>query len=523
MLLETATDLTVEFITKKLEILKETGVLGDALEKTIDFYDKPTIAFTSLEVSVDANTEPVAKIAAQKEIPLSDGSADTCNVFEDVQTVTTVLGVDCEAGAIEGFKDLAEKLVSEEAAANIRPGHPLYELVQAQQAGDMAEVNRQAGILALSFDLWQPDQAAESARLLEGTQFVMDDSGVMTVVDPQGRVLAQSDCSGVVSKYTGPMIDSGDCVVCEPEMAVEEPAKPEVVVEEKPDGPKIQTVEMCVAPGVCENFESVMVFDSVEQAREYFSNPDNVRNFPDSYQDSLQSRYRFFVVADGEGEYVQCLPFDIRGDEVYLKTDKMFPLEFRDKGRLVGHMSEGVAEKYFNGYVGTEGPRSTGGLEFGMEQGEAAFPSAPQEFAYDTEQGRYVLEPFNNSVERTYAMWVTEAGLSGSEWGAIADMPLPEEFADARASVEERATALREAAAERGVTMTQENAEELTRVINEGALGEDGGLKWDERRLIKGTELAVPAQQGGQMARLDSALLTASQNVTAVLRQAQGF
>ncbi|MFQ5540649.1 MAG: hypothetical protein ACE5F4_00120 [Candidatus Paceibacteria bacterium] len=498
---------------------------GDVPNRLLEHYNTPTIRFFDASVMEADGASAGGGVETES---VGDDTAADCDVFEKVDTVTTVLGVDCDAGAIEGFKDQARQLVSSEAGAELDPSHPFYRLVEAQKSGDSAAIDSEAARLAQSFDLLRPDMADESAVLHLGTQFVLDDNGTFTIVGPDGKTLAMSDCDGVVEKFSGAWIDSVDCVPCQAEeMAAIEareleaqtvtPAQPETVT-----GPRIQTVEVCAAPGMCNQFESVMIFDSVEQAQEYFSHPENVSGFPEDYQDALQKRYRFFVVADGEG-YAECLPFRIRGGEMQLATERMFPLEmYNENQRLVGNMTDGVAKKYFDGYVGTNGTRSTGGLAFGMTEGEVLFPSAPQEFVYDPEAGRHVLESSDVSAARTYALWVSEAGLSGDEWSMVDDMRLPEAFADPDTSVDERADALMRAMEERGVAISKEDARELTIVINEGYLGEDAGLKFNER-VLDDAGLSGPAMQNGAMVRLNDALITAAYNVTEAQRAVQGF
>ena len=112
---------------------------------------------------------------------------------------------------------------------------------------------------------------------------------------------------------------------------------------------------------------------------------------------------------------------------------------------LVGNMTQGVAEEYFNGYVDITADSKTG-FEMGMEKGEALFPSAPQEFVRDAETGTYVIENITDSYERTRDLWLNQAG--GLTVSDIQGITLPEVFADSGASVDDRARALQEALAE---------------------------------------------------------------------------
>lgn len=397
----------------------------------------------------------------------------------------------------------------------------------------------------------------ESAAIREGTRFEKYSDGSIKVFDQNGKQIVAIDCDGNVTDRFGDtktelMIDTEKCELDDYQ---KEPVAAPAPVEQVIKGPQIQSLEVC-ASDLCRKLSGLYIFNGVDSVEAYIENPTNASQLLVAFDRANP----FVIIKDGEGS-LQCLKLEVVGEgeasRLQVKLDEngrpeIYALEMYERVRdlrsglgsgeftykLVGHMQEGEQfQKYVTGYEGTEGPRSAGGREQGIEFGETLFPSAPQQLVLNPETGVYGYEPLETSATRTVNVWLAEAGISASEWNDLYDMPLPEEFADPKASFNTRVEALIKAAAEvngpekPGVDLDREGAEELTRIITE-AQGKDAGLSFNEKGL-KSVEFKdgsgktitsdgrLSVKDGNKMVSLDTALFDTSRRITGILRLQQ--
>ena len=135
---------------------------------------------------------------------------------------------------------------------------------------------------------------------------------------------------GVMQQFAGPWIDSTDCVPCDVEelTAIEvQEIETQTVTPEQITGPRTQVVEMCIAENVCRAFRATYIFDSVEQAQDFFNNaPQDVDELLKNYQAQINGD-QFVVINNPDEPYVQCLPFEVRNGAVQFDTERMASLE----------------------------------------------------------------------------------------------------------------------------------------------------------------------------------------------------
>ncbi|MEK7613318.1 MAG: hypothetical protein AAB439_00365 [Patescibacteria group bacterium] len=509
------------------EFIQESGLLGNALgalrEAAYEAVDN-TYAPVMLEAAVMAADQTPEVTLASAAAASGD---EVCDVYpENVEEAGAIISAKCDGG-IPATRDIVKEAMP---TARLGEKHPLYQAIQLRREGlnnlsdqEIIKFNKYIG-------LYDPTSVEESAALADGTTFTLRDDGVFEIRDPEGNLILTVGCDGEVTKYqsismfTSQPCEGLTCVKVPESVAAAAPVTVEEPVIEKPIRVQEQ-VYWCADDEGTIRAEEVRRFESVEDARKYVSNPDNV----DGYQTGRKCPY--FWIANGDGN-AQRIEFErLKDGTIDLKEETLTEIGINDgkpnytSGTRIQSfdplknlaLPDGEKfEKYFTGYAGTSNVRADDGMGYGIEKGEMYMPSAPQEFVYDEKTNTYVREDLETSTTRTVNLWLREAGISSGEWNEVYDMRLPAEFADSGTSIKERAQALIESAATEGVVLSQEDATELSRIITAGQ-GKDAGFYTPTERFPDAIKTSARGADGS-MRTLDEVLFDTARKTSVIQR-----